>query len=134
MLLYALVPTLPRFDLDHQIESPIDSYVQRASEIRKERMQELLEFVRSEFPDLRETLKNNMPTLERNGKSLSFANQKSYLTVQFRQESFVRAFKIKAPNITCGKTRINLRDKDKIPMVYLKSLIKKALSDRTGKA
>ncbi|EPG73770.1 PF08818 domain protein [Leptospira fainei serovar Hurstbridge str. BUT 6] len=131
MLLYALVPTLPRIDWETPIDSGIEDYIKRSSEIRKSRMQELLDFMRAEYPDLRESLKYKMPTFERNGKSISFANQKNYLSIYFPEESFIRAFRAKAGSIASGKTCINLKDKDKVPMVYLKTLIKKALADKS---
>ncbi|EQA38850.1 PF08818 domain protein [Leptospira inadai serovar Lyme str. 10] len=131
MLLYALVPTLPRIDWETPIDSGIEDYIKRSSEIRKSRMQELLDFMRTEYPDLRESLKYKMPTFERNGKSISFANQKNYLSIYFPEESYVRAFRAKASGIASGKTCINLKDKDKVPMVYLKTLLKKALADKS---
>ncbi len=128
MLLYALVPTLPR--LDSEMNPDVENYIDNAPESRVERIRGLLDSLREEFPDLRESFKYRMPTFERNGRWIAFSYHKFHFSVYFYEESFVRAFRSKYPKMETGKTFIHIKDRDKFPGTYLKSLLKKALQTK----
>lgn len=128
MLLHALVPTLPI--LDFESDSDVEKYIENTPDTRSQRIRELVDSIRDEFPDLRESLKYRMPTFERNGRWISFSNHKNHLSIYFCEESFIRAFRSKYPSMETGKTFIHIKDKDRFPASYLKSLLKKALQQR----
>ncbi|PJZ64866.1 hypothetical protein CH371_15260 [Leptospira wolffii] len=125
MLLHALVPTLPRLDLE--INSDVENYIENTPLSRMEKVRELVDYLRDEFSDLRESLKYRMPTFERNGKWVALSNHKNHLSVYFYEESFIRAFRAKYPGMETGKTFVHIKDKDRFPGTYLKSILKKAL-------
>ncbi|TGK02712.1 DUF1801 domain-containing protein [Leptospira langatensis] len=128
MLLYALVPTLPR--LECESDPDVENYINQAPISRRENIRGLVESLKDEFPDLREGLKYGMPTFERNGRWIAFSNHRNHLSVYFCEESFVRAFRSKFPEAETGKNCIFLRDKEKFPTAYLRTLLKKTLQQR----
>ncbi|PJZ25784.1 hypothetical protein CH352_01875 [Leptospira hartskeerlii] len=125
MLLYALVPTLPR--LDSNSNPDVEDYLERTPSVRSEKLMDLVDSIREEFSDLRESLKYGMPTFERNGRWVAFSNHKSHLSIYFCEESFVRAFRAKFPKLESGKSCVIIKDKEKFPSSYLKTLLKKTL-------
>ncbi|TGK06719.1 DUF1801 domain-containing protein [Leptospira semungkisensis] len=128
MLLYALVPTLPR--LEFESNPDVENYINQAPLSRRENIRDLIGSLKEEFEDLREGLKYGMPTFERNGRWIAFSNHKNHLSVYFCEESYVRAFRSKFPEAETGKNCVFLRDKDKFPGTYLKTLLKKTLQQR----
>ncbi|EID99755.1 iron chaperone [Leptospira licerasiae] len=125
MLLYALVPTLPR--LDSNSNPDVEDYLEKTPSVRSEKLKDLVDSIREEFSDLRESLKYGMPTFERNGRWVAFSNHKSHLSIYFCEESFVRAFRAKFPKSESGKNYVSIKDKEKFPSSYLKTLLKKTL-------
>ncbi len=106
----------------------IDEYIASLPDNRKQRMIEIREIIRKNFPEVTESMKYKMPTFEYSGNWVAAASQKHYLSIYFCQESLIMNIKQAFPKLSYGKACVRLKDKDIFPRDELEASIIAALT------
>ncbi len=111
-----------------KISETVDGYINNLTGLRKERAQRVYKIIKGNFPEVVESLRYRIPTFDYQGNWVALANQKNHLSVYFCSEELIRNIKKKYPRLSHGKSCINIKDKNLLPIKELVVSIKKALN------
>lgn len=106
----------------------VDEYLAPIPILRRERFDQLMALIHKAYPQALIDMQYRMPTFHHADKGwCALANQKQYISLYTCGEKNIAQFKLKHPEIRCGKGCINLRDGDALPVSDLKQVIDNAM-------
>lgn len=99
---------------------------------RKKRLESITRLILKALPDATPSLRYKMPTFEYQGAWLAVASQKNYMSVYNCCPDHIAIFRAKHPEIGCGKSCLNFRDKDPLHETTLREVMRNAFSSGQG--
>ncbi|SNT04954.1 protein of unknown function (DU1801) [Anaerovirgula multivorans] len=81
----------------------VDDYISNLDGVKKEWIEQLVQFIREVFPELEETFYNKMPTYKGDGYFIAFAAQKNYFSFYTDDSRVLPLLKELIPSASMGK-------------------------------
>ncbi len=106
----------------------IDEYMAMVPAGRRRRVEEIMGWIRSRFPDARIIIKYRIPTFVIGRNCVSVANQKGYVSVYTCSREHIAPYVRKHPGIKHGTGCLNFRDGDEIHFGDLMEVVNSALT------
>jgi len=105
------------------IVNTITDYYKSIPPDREKKLKSIQKLIKQAFPDVKSSMKYNMPTFERVGKWIALGNQKNYYSVYTCMYPHIDSYVRKHPKTKHGKGCLNFSDKDEIDLTELKKVI-----------
>ena len=105
----------------------IENYMKAVPTERSERFSKLHSLIVELYPEAVVDMSYKMPTYKVGEGWVALANQKNYISLYTCGYHHIASFKEKHPKIKTGKGCINFRDKDDLPIMDIKKVIKHAI-------
>jgi uncharacterized protein YdhG (YjbR/CyaY superfamily) len=106
----------------------VDDYLKAIPSSRRSRYDTLMQLIMNAYPEATVDMQYRMPTFHNAGIGwCALANQKHYISLYTCGARNIADFKIKHPQIKCGKGCINLTDAIELPIDDLKLVIDNAM-------
>lgn len=109
------------------MDSNVTAYFESVPAERKEKVERLHTLVTDLFPDVSVDMRYKMPTYSHGDGWVAIANQKNYVSLYTCNADHLVLFKATCPEIKTGKGCINFRDRDQLPELAVKEVIKLAM-------
>ena len=106
----------------------LTSYLNDLSTNRQKRVESLIDFISTRFPEADLSMKYKMPTFSTQNGWIALASQKHYVSVYTCSESHIASYRSRHPQIKSGKGCLNFKDRDVIDFEDLKAVVSSALN------
>lgn len=106
----------------------VADYIAALSAARRSRAQAIRAAVHDAVSGVAETMCYRMPTFEKAGAWVAFANQKHYLAVYFCSAELIASIRAHHPELDCGVGCVRIRDTQHLPIYELREAFARALT------
>lgn len=107
-----------------------DQYLKNIPSQRKQIFLELLDLVKTMYPNSNSSMKYKMPTFTNGDGWVAIANQKNYISLYTCSPEHLEEFKKRHPKVKTGKGCVNIQDSDDFPVAELASVITSAMEKK----
>jgi len=100
--------------------STVEEYVNQFDGIKKQRLETLIEFMRTNFPEARETISYQMPMFKLNGSYVAFSAAKNHYTFHTLDFDLIEELKTQLPRAKFGKgsAKVPYDDEEALPVLF----------------
>ena len=109
------------------MKSEVKNYIKSVPTERSERFNTLHSLIIELYPAAVVDMSYKMPTYKVGEGWVALANQKNYISLYTCGYHHIESFKEKHQKIKTGKGCINFKDKDELPIMDIKQVIKHAI-------
>lgn len=109
----------------------IDGYLESLKGIRKDRIQEIINYIRENYPEIEESYtlspKWNYPTFKLGETYVAIASMKNYISIHFGRYGATKLIGQRNPKIQTKVGCVNIKDKDSWPIEDIERAIQYTL-------
>ena len=101
---------------DAALADKVEDYLREIPGARETRFNALHNLILERYPQVTVDMKYKMPTYHIGNNWVALANQKNYISLYTCDAEDIKTFKHNHPTIKTGKTCINFRESDELPL------------------